>query len=271
MAYREIAPSAPLDQVVVCFWEVCNAASDETGAGRRIFPDGCFDVIVDLAGPPGDRAVMAVGPMTTAVVVPATPSDLFGIRFRPGPASRLFGPPLVELRDASVPAAVLLGSDARQLADRIAAARSASERVALASRFLTNRLAALDSTSGSRVAHAIGLVRQGGRVPDLAARLGLSSRHLERLFLRNVGLRPKEVIRLARFRTALARLRSGRPLHLSRLAHELGYADQSHFTREFRRFGGLPPSALARAGRAVDPGESDLFKPPAVGRANLNA
>jgi AraC-like DNA-binding protein len=34
--------------------------------------------------------------------------------------------------------------------------------------------------------------------------------------------------------------------NLAGLAHELGYADQAHLSKEFRRYSGTPPAAFAR-------------------------
>jgi AraC-like DNA-binding protein len=34
---------------------------------------------------------------------------------------------------------------------------------------------------------------------------------------------------------------------LARIAHDVGYADQAHLTRECGELAGLPPTALARA------------------------
>ena len=61
-------------------------------------------------------------------------------------------------------------------------------------------------------------------------------------FRREVGVPPKVVARLARFRTATIRLASASPASLGGFAAECGYADQSHFNRDFREFGGCTPT-----------------------------
>ncbi|MCC5857339.1 MAG: AraC family transcriptional regulator [Ectothiorhodospiraceae bacterium] len=82
--------------------------------------------------------------------------------------------------------------------------------------------------------------------PGSAAKAyGLSLRQVERRFIRQFGLSPKVYQRLAR--TALLITRLGlRPegAGLAGLAMELGYADQSHLSRDLKRFTGVQPGRL---------------------------
>lgn len=83
------------------------------------------------------------------------------------------------------------------------------------------------------------------RVSDLCARLGLSERSLQRLTARRIGLSPKWLIQRRRLHDAAGRLaRPDRP-PLTVVAAELGYADEAHFVRDFRRVTGLTPGAYA--------------------------
>lgn len=72
----------------------------------------------------------------------------------------------------------------------------------------------------------------GGPVP-------LSSRSVERHFTHATGMSPREVRRIARAREAVARLQGGEAI--ADVAHRLGYADQSHLTRELKRLTGYTP------------------------------
>lgn len=90
------------------------------------------------------------------------------------------------------------------------------------------------------------------RVDDLARELGLSERALQRLTRDRLGLTPKWLIQRRRLHDATYRLKQGTVV-LGDLAHELGYTDQAHFTRDFSRLTGRPPGAYL----ADQPGRCD--------------
>jgi transcriptional regulator GlxA family with amidase domain len=62
------------------------------------------------------------------------------------------------------------------------------------------------------------------------------------LFRRAVGITPKHYYRIKRFTAALRHLASAKPENLADLAVAVGYSDQSHLSREFREFAGIPPT-----------------------------
>ena len=71
----------------------------------------------------------------------------------------------------------------------------------------------------------------------------LSRRQYERVFREQVGMNPKEYTRLVRFQKALWMMQRG-SRNYAGIAAGCGYADQSHFIREFRQFSGLTPRLL---------------------------
>lgn len=76
---------------------------------------------------------------------------------------------------------------------------------------------------------------------ELAKVGNLSPYHLHRVFTREVGMSPHAFQTQVRISRARGLLNEGKPLH--EVASETGFADQSHFTREFKRFIGLTPGA----------------------------
>ena len=82
------------------------------------------------------------------------------------------------------------------------------------------------------------------RVEELCARFDVSERALQRLLSRRIGLSPKWLIRRRRLQEAADRLRDEDP-SLAGIAADLGYADQPHFTRDFRTATGLTPGEFA--------------------------
>jgi AraC-like DNA-binding protein len=82
-------------------------------------------------------------------------------------------------------------------------------------------------------------------VAQLCAELGCSRRHLSARFGDEVGLGPKAVARILRFRRATALLDDRRRAPtLADVAAISGFADQAHLTREFRAMAGVTPGAF---------------------------
>ncbi len=76
----------------------------------------------------------------------------------------------------------------------------------------------------------------------------VSKRTMERIFKENVGIPPKEFIRIVRFQEVLKRLRQAGSVNeesLLRVAFDLGYYDHAHLTNEFKKYAGILPSELS--------------------------
>ncbi|GLZ52842.1 AraC family transcriptional regulator [Actinomycetospora sp. NBRC 106378] len=155
-----------------------------------------------------------------------------GAALRPGLARDLLGGPVARWTDASVPAggpAGIVTLDA--LVD-----------------WLADRLPAAPAPAALEAAAAVGIARDEPalvRVEDLADRCGTHLRRLQRLFAEHVGVGPKWVLRRFRLREVTDRMAAGRPIDWAGLAHELGYADQSHLVRDVTGLLGETPTAYA--------------------------
>ena len=82
---------------------------------------------------------------------------------------------------------------------------------------------------------------------DLARLGGLSPFYFARVFRAEVGLPPHAYLESVRIGAAQRLLARGVPPIA--VAQATGFADQSHFTRRFRRIIGVPPGRYARAGQ----------------------
>jgi len=84
----------------------------------------------------------------------------------------------------------------------------------------------------------------GYRVGEICGALGCSERYLRAVFLRDVGLSPKEWMRQERMVVARRMLGGGRsPLAVS---DSLGFASQNNFRREFQEVYGMSPARWAK-------------------------
>jgi AraC-like DNA-binding protein len=88
----------------------------------------------------------------------------------------------------------------------------------------------------------------GGTLPvsQVAAAAHATVRTLERKFKQAAGHTVKDVSGLMRFEQARNHLWLHPTANLAGLAQELGYTDQSHLGREFKRYCGTTPAAFAR-------------------------
>ena len=95
-------------------------------------------------------------------------------------------------------------------------------------------------------------------VSDIAAAAHATVRTLERNFKQSSCHTVKDVSALIRFEQVRNRLWHRPDTNLAGLAHELGYTDQSHLSREFKRFSGTTPAAFARKAKTDKPVSDDF-------------
>lgn len=165
-----------------------------------------------------------------------------GIDVSPLGARRLLGVPLGELARRTVPLEDLLGRDAHDLVERLAALPGWEARFELLDAVLARRLRDAPPVRPAVAAAWHRLQETGGRIgiEALAREVGYSRRQLAVRFDEDVGLGPKAIGRIVRFERACALLRGG--AGLAETAAAAGYADQPHLNRESMALSGVPPT-----------------------------
>lgn len=169
-------------------------------------------------------------------------------RFHPGGAAQFFAEPLHELLGETVPLDALSpAADVARLQSRVTDARQHADRLAAMAEFLSERMRPTDPDA-LVVAGIRAIMSSGGavRIGDLARRLATSRDPFEKRFRRSVGIAPKQFASLVRVQRAIASHRPG--VSLATLAAEVGYFDESHFSRELRAVTGQPPGRFFRSG-----------------------
>lgn len=268
MEYLEFPAPAPLADIVRCVWLLSSPASSSPEP-QPVVPDGCAEIVLNLADQFrrfSGRAIwetqprsMVVGQITEAVVIaPSGIVDIVGIRLQPWGVLSVFPVQAVELRDVLVPLDALASSMARDLPDQLREETDAAARASIVFRYLSRHVR---TTSIGARGRARAIVNEATTASDpmtvreLAARLGLGQRQVGRELDRHVGLRPKMLLRIARFQRALAVARSDESLSWSAVAARTGFFDQAHLTHEFRRFAACTPSQYLGRDRSL----TDVF------------
>jgi len=172
-----------------------------------------------------------------------------GARFRPGGFFPFFGRDVVELSERELSVAAVFGEEGASLEADVSAATTDDARIERIESFLRSREPKLDELA-LLAARAVEIARTDpsvARAGELAARVGVTTRTLERVFRRYVGVGPKWIVRRFRVHEACERISGGAVPCWSSLAQELGYFDQAHFIRDFKSQVGRTPADYAAA------------------------
>jgi AraC-like DNA-binding protein len=161
-----------------------------------------------------------------------------GVRFRPGAAAGFLGIDMSAMADCEVLLASIAGrSRAAALADGVTNARTPSAALGTAALWLDEHRRRMPAPQHAVTRPAVQLIlraRGETRIADVAARLNVHPRRLERAFARELGIRPKLFARIVRLNAALAMLGRGERNRAVEIALAAGYFDQSHMSRDFR-------------------------------------
>jgi AraC-like DNA-binding protein len=226
------APSSDLAALVRHHWVPECALPEGRVVTARVLGYPALNLVVEPSG------VLISGPTTAASErVLRGRGWAVGVLLQPAGTPAL-GYDASALLDSATPVEALrLRDDVAAAMEADAAARERhGAAVAVVEAWLRERLGPV-SEQGLLANRAAEIVESDAglvRVAELAARLRVTERTLQRAVRRCTGMSPHDLVRRRRLQDAADRLRQGTGADLSRLAAEVGYSDHAHLTREFR-------------------------------------
>jgi AraC-like DNA-binding protein len=240
-----VGPPADLSAVIEHLW--VQEGGHASASDWRVVPDLSPHLIAVVTARDGTRAmrVALVGARSRAATVDVADRLVtVGLRLRPASLSRLTGASAREFADRSIAIDQVFGPQVLADLELGPDAPSSVIRDALI------RLVSRACRQPRAQTMGLGSARGARTVTELASQLSTPTRSLREHAYRDVGLSPKRMLRVLRLHAALHAAR--RPDRAwSRIAHQAGYADQAHLTRECRALLGEPPSIWAQRGSAV--------------------
>ncbi len=260
MYYTELPPSPALAPYLRCIWVFENSTGDGAGEQQRIVPDGHPEMVLHY----GDRfheinehetvtqsRLLFAGQISRPLVLkPGANAGVIGIRFKAAGARALLGMSMMENTDTRLDLTQVWARESESLLDEVHCAPGIDERVRAVERFLVRRLAQSRTRPDLSITHCVDVLHAAaGRITidDLAARCDLSARQLERRFLDEVGIPPRLLASIFRFRRVFDLLEQPQPGRWTGAALSAGYFDQAHMIRDFKRFAGQQPQAFYRS------------------------
>src|SRR5688572_15167265 len=241
--HARVAPSEPLRGVVQHFWSV---RWDLRGA-KPFLPETLPHPNVHLVFEAEGARIVGVhtGRFTTRL---EDRGWVFGVKFRPGAFRPYLGRSVASLRDRTVPIDEVFGTKGAALARQVSDLGRDAEKAAAVEQFLNERKTPCDPNV-DRVGNIVDEIAENREIVSVeqVVALGpLGKRALQQLFSSYVGVGPKWVINRYRLHEAVERLQDGAQINFTELAMELGYFDQAHFIRDFRKLVGCTPVAYTR-------------------------
>jgi AraC-like DNA-binding protein len=276
-SYVERPPVPSLSDLVSSVW-VQEVSRDAAPYVHRQIPHGGVELVCRVGSAP-----QLIGPLTEPVVhVIEAGTTVVGVRFVPGAFPAVATQPASDMVGIAVDADEVWGRSAVALGEAVATAASPREALAALQLEVSEHARAGDPSDPLVTQAVSGLMPwRMARVTSLSASLAISETQLRRRFRATVGLAPKALQRMLRFQGFLALVQrsiaQGREPTgdgVAHLAQRVGYADQSHLTRECLTLAGVSPrvfiaetrrscasghdhaashAALLRAERSVNP------------------
>lgn len=236
MIYREIEVPEAVRGAVQCAWQFVMEPADPPTVEHQIPPDGTSNLVLTRA-PDGSLYPRLVGPTLAAFTVPVMQGFRYaGLRLRPEAARAVTG-------SAPQPGA----SPALERHGRFRPVWDDLEALHEGGCSWPGVVVLFDRIRGdAAIAAAVdAMIVSGGRVTvaRLAADAGLSERQFRRRFHAATGITPKQYADVQRVRAALIlSLADG---DWAGVAHDSGFADQPHLTRDVTQRFGAPPRRIA--------------------------
>jgi len=255
--YQIFFPARPLQPYIQVYWIVHGPTHQAATIRENIFVDGQADIIFNFGcayqrqylNQSGKAESLAVSNLDAQRDYPVAILqdgliELVGVRFKPGGLGAFLSLPLHEISNQTIELKLAFGEAGVELENRLFdSVGDPAKRMALLDEFFLGRLVLTSPFAFARyVADYIEASFGTARMKQVSSEVGYSIRTVDRLFRQFFGFSPKFYARINRFQRALKLLSDDPQLDLTTLTLACGFYDQSHLTREFTDFTGLPPS-----------------------------
>lgn len=202
-------------------------------------PDGCVDIVVDCDSTRPSARVCGT-PLQARQVELLENHHYFGVRFTPGVIPGFVNALAEELTEQELNLLEVTPL-AQRFIEEVIKTPLLSEQIKVFNRYLAADT--LDKTADltAAVIHTVLQHKGDIRVQQLEQLSGYTTRTIHRQFTQDTGMTPKAFCRIIRCQAALHSINSEQDLSFSELAMELGFTDQSHFLRDFKKLVSTTP------------------------------
>ena len=262
-------PSNILAPYIKRYWAMENVLDKDETCIQRITPTGLPELILYFTPPP--LIVNSNKSLSDNVALYGHQNDfydlkltgnlsVFSIVFQPHGIMQFFKFPLYEICNQNVPLKFLIGQIGSDLEEKMSEVTSFSQRVGIVEtcllKLLQSNNADFEFRRINRVVELIKMTKGNINVNRMASEACLCRKQFERVFARDIGVSPKQYLKIIRFQFAIFQKQQNPNMNLDELSFISGYYDKSHFTNDFKSLSGLTPKQYFADNEAC----SDFFE-----------
>lgn len=259
MIFRVHTPAFPLHEFVKHF--IYFEGFNPVHSMDRFLPDGNAEFIINLTDNPQiiyDNETLAElqsfghawvsGVRTQPITIPSGRGNrMLIVAFKKGKAHPFYNFPMSELTNLIVDAGLIFGKKLRELREQLLNTASIPQMFLIVEKFLLQQAGdALHANTPSKcVEYAVSNIMNQPNIlgfQQFSRQIGYSQKHFIDLFKKQVGVPPKQYLKIMRFQKAIQEIENNKSIQWSSIATESGFYDQAHFINDFKSFSGFTPN-----------------------------
>jgi AraC-like DNA-binding protein len=184
-----------------------------------------------------------IGQKKSFIEIESGNENMIVIVFYPDGLRPVIKIPVNEITGLLLDSVDVCGSECKEIQEKLCEIKDNDTKIKLIEQFLLRAISSNKYSYDNELRYAIDLMtlNSNTRIVNLASEVNMSKRNFERKFIESVGVSPVFLNRITRFQKTINFLYHNGNMSFTQLAHDAGYFDQSHFTRDFKTFYGHVP------------------------------